>query len=345
MSSHPPDASLLVHLPPFPSSQGTTPTQLPGVLQQWPVASINYRWDDSDPDLLFQSRRQGVWPAPVHDTAFAYAWILSNLAPQYPGRRDMFVYGSFLGASLAMSLALTESTSHARFGVRGVAAYNGVYNWTKFLPEHPIYKRKKSTLQDALTSRPLAEGARMEELRESIPLLFKEPSNLFDPFASPSLFFHNPGLHVPKTFDENSSPLSDLVALMTGQETDQEPAEPPKPPRKSHLVFPPRTSTLKIPETLLLYEKHSAPRQKGKRASKRKGNTFETQAAELAELMRRSIDKVELKERSKWDDEMDSWEQEALRRVQAVEVDDGPGGYSPGAHAQEGLLEWLEERV
>lgn len=344
MSECPTESSLLIHLPAFPSSQDAGQAQLPEVLREWPVASINYRWDELDSDLP-HSTRQGTWPAPVHDTAFAYSWILANLAPPHPGRRDIFVYGSFLGASLAMSLALSETTRHARFGVRGVATYNGVYNWTMFLPEHPIHKRKKSTLQGALTSKPLAEGARLEELQEWIPHLFREPSNLFDPFASPSLFFHNPGLHVPSSFDADSSPLYDLVSLMTGQATDKEPTEPLKPPRKSHLVFPPRASTLAIPEALLLYEKHSRQPSKGKRALKRRGNTFETQAAELAELMQRSINKVELKERSKWDDGMDSWEEEASRRVQVKEVADEAGGLCLGADAQERLLEWLVERA
>lgn len=344
LSSHSADTSLVVHLPALPSSHATGRPQLPeALLRNWPVASINYRWDElSD---LESSPQQGTWPAPVHDTAFAYAWITANLGPPPPARRDIYVYGSFLGASLAMSLALTESTSHAPFGVRGVATYNGVYNWTMFLPDHPVHKRKKATIKDALAARPLAEGARLEELSDAIPLLFREPSNLFDAFASPSLFFHNPGLHVPSSFDANSSPLSDVVSLMTGQETEQTPEAPPKPPRKSHLVFPPRISTLKIPETLLLYDRYHGPPQKGRRSSKRRGHTYATQAAELAELMRRSIDKVELKERSKWDDETDSWDGEARRRVQVEEIDEETDGFYPGKEAQERLMEWLEERA
>lgn len=333
----------MIHLPAFPTNELHTYGGVPSFFEDWPVASIKYHWGR----LCEAQPASTQWPTPVHDTAFAYSWILENLAPPKPERRDIYVYGSYLGASLATSLALTESHGHSRFGVRGVAAYNGVYNWTMFLPQHPIHKQKKrkAKILDALKSAPLAEGAHLGDLRDSAPDWFKSPVNLFDPFASPSLFFHNPGLHVPRTFDADSSPVSDLLSLLAAEETANKLEEPPKPPRKSHLVFPPRVSTLKIPETLLLHDTPPPPAVKSRRGTKHRGHTFKTQAEELADLMRRSIDKVELKERSKWDDDIDSWEAEALRRVQVAELGEEMDGYSLSAAGEDELRIWLEDRT
>lgn len=326
MSKHSPQTSLILHLPAFPSDEGTSWHQIPQSFHDWPVASINYRWDYFNPDESPDSQ----WPAPVHDVAFAYSWLLANLAPPRPSRRDMIVYGSYLGASLATSLALTESTIHAPFGVRSSAAYNGVYNWTMFLPEHPIHKRKGIAAQQP----PMAQGGKMEALHDAIPDLFREPSNMFDPFASPSLFFHNPGLLIPRTLSE--TPLSNMISAAL---QDEDTGPKTKPPRKSHLVFPPRASTLKIPQTLLLHDRFVGPPVKGKRKTKQRGNTFATQADELAELMRRSVEKVELKDRFQWDDMDES--DVAIRRVQTAEVE-GVADYGLGADAQEHLRNWLD---
>ena len=269
----------------------------------------------------------------------------------------MHVFGSYLGASPATSLALTESHPHAQFGVRSFSAYNGVYNWTIFLPEHPFHRRKTVKGIQSMEAPTLAEGEKLESLRESIPDLFRDPSNLFDPFASPSLFFHNPGMLVPRDFNAPRSQMSSMVSLLTGENADvEQPEESVKPPRKSHLVFPPRASTLKIPQSLLLYDRHVSPPTTGKRRTKRSaGHTFGTQAEELAELMRRSIVKVELKERSKWDTEgIEGWDEDvAFCRVQTLDVEENAStgmstsqeiftGLSKGAQDQ--LLTWLQEQ-
>ena len=327
--------------------------QLPDVLRNRPVASINYRWDIQDPDEpkhdAFAMMTQ--WPAPVHDTAFAYSWLVDNLKLPEPRRRDIYVYGSYVGASLATSLALTEAHKHAPFGVRGVAAYNGIYNWTMFLPEHPVHKVKKwkRGLQ-TLNTQPLAKGDRLEGILDDVPSLFGKPAHLFDTFASPSLFFHNPGLHVPTGFNAVASPLDEMMGLLnlerSGADAPTTTVRLMKPPRKSHLVFPPRTSTLTIPETLLLHDRHpDIVSATGKRKLKPRGHTFQMQADELAELMRRSIDKVELKERSKWDDEMDTWAHEAQRRVQVADVGEEEKDLGLGLIGQEMLSDWLDDRA
>lgn len=349
LSSHPPEKPLLLHLPALPL-EGASPATPPSFLQDWPVASINYRWGTGDQSFVNENNATTPlqWPTPVHDTAFAYSWIVSNLAPEGNQRRDIYAYGSYLGASLAASLSLTECQPHVRFGVRGFAAYNGVYNWTMFLPGHPMYRRKSTkglNLAGPLLSEPLAMGSHMKVLLDDMDGLFARPSNAFDPFASPSLFFHSPGMHVPASFDDPApSPLSQMISLVTGQD-DARDAEliEMKPPRKSYMVYPPRTSTLKIPQTLLLHDKFNRSKM-GRRwrlTKKHPGNTPKTQAEELAGLMRRSINKVEFGERVKWDDQMDSWEAQALQRVQVAELGEERDDVDLAEDGQERIRAWL----
>ncbi|KND88576.1 hypothetical protein TOPH_06757, partial [Tolypocladium ophioglossoides CBS 100239] len=343
-----PESALLIHLPPFPSGTGVE-TGLPGFLQHLPAASINYRWSATSPAMGQNGTSVPLcWPTPTHDTAFAFAWLVENLAPPKNGRRDIYVYGSHLGASLATSLALTEAHSHARFGVRGVIAYNGIYNWTMFLPDHRVNKPPTRSKRAVTPPQP-AEGSHLHRLQDEMPGLFDDPSNLFDPFASPSLFFHGPGLLVPRSF---SMSMEDAANIDRLTKRDDAPVVPLKTPRKSHLIFPPRKSALKIPETLLLYDSQPPPPPPSRRTKIRRtrrakttGNTFEAQAEEFAELMRRSVDVVELKERSKWDEDMEDKEDEARRRVQLVDVGPETKSVELSDGGQEAALTWLQHRL
>lgn len=340
---------MIVHLPPLPSSHSAQ-AKLPGFLEALPVASIRYRWDGLeklapallDPEDTRPSPAQ--WPAPVHDVAFAYSWLAESLAPEKHGRRPVYVYGSFLGASLAASLALTESHPHARFAVRGFMAYNGIYNWTMFLPDHRINRPSMRAGKSVQPPQPRA-GSHLHFLQEQMPGLFGKPTHLFDAFASPSLLFHSPGLIVPPSFTMTAAEAAAIDA-MVGEAPD--PALAVKTPRKSHFTFPPRKSTLKIPEALLLYDSSPIPLTTSGKPSKRKakasGNSFEAQAAELTELMRRSIDVVELKERVKWDDDIHEMTDEAHRRVQMLDIGAGTPDYDMSAAGQEAALAWLGDR-
>jgi acetyl esterase/lipase len=335
----------VLHLPPVPL-QSDSVASPPSFLQGWPVASINYRWGTGN-DVFVNENDASTplqWPTPVHDTSFAYAWLVGNLAPEGNTRRDMLVYGSYLGASLAASLALTETHPHARFGVRGLAAYNGVYNWTMFLTGHPMYR--KDLLKIGTEPRPLAFGSHMSAFLDDMEGLFPRPSDAFDPFASPSLFFHRPGMHCPTSFDEATvSPFSTMVsAVVKQEESDKTPAVEMKRPRTSYMVYPPRKSTLKIPPTLLLHDRfdRSAIDRPRKLAWKGSINSIQTQAEELAGLMQRSISKVELGERVKWDDEIDSWEARAQERVQVEELGEERDDLELDEDGQERVKEWLE---
>ncbi|KAI1741414.1 hypothetical protein F4680DRAFT_64529 [Xylaria scruposa] len=350
---------LLVYLPPFSSEVPTSDlTSLPRFAQKHATAVIHYRWTDpwpeekaveddaSDGEETVYRRFHSGWPAPIHDTLKAYTWITENLIPTTPrsARRDIYVYGSYLGASLATSLALTEAHPHERMAVRGCVAYNGIYNWTMFLPDHPINKLPKSIsrnfLEEILT---LPGDPDFQELKQMARELFNKPDDLFDPFASSCLFFQTPGLLVPPSFDESAiPPPSSLVDMPWLPEEAVEQLMPLKHPRKSPLVFPARKSTLKIPEMLLLHD--TAPplppslmRRRQRRKKENPVNSFRTQAEQLASLMRRSINKVELKERMKWDEDMHDCDDEADRRVQVHDVGDKSNGIIATA--------WLDDRM
>ncbi|KAI0973282.1 hypothetical protein F4678DRAFT_23808 [Xylaria arbuscula] len=347
---------LLVYLPPFSTAAPASDlTLLPRFARRHATAVIHYRWTESEEEPLggdaSESEEAALrrfhpgWPAPIHDTLKAYTWIVENLAPTNYVRRDIYVYGSYMGASLATSLALTEAHPHERMAVRGCVAYNGIYNWTMFLPDHPINKLPQSPsrnfLEDILIGTPV--DPEFQELKQMTSELFMKPSDLFDPFASSCLLFHTPGLLVPPSFDESAIPdpsaLTDLPWL-TEEAIEQ--LMPLKHPRKSPLVFPPRQSTLKIPEMLLLHDPApplppSLLRRRQRRKKNNFGNNFQNQAEELGSLMRRSINKVELKERMKWDEDIDLWHEEADRRVQVHGVKDD---YGDGFAA-----EWLDERM
>ncbi|KAI0112412.1 hypothetical protein GGR51DRAFT_506956 [Nemania sp. FL0031] len=359
---------LLVYLPPFSTAAPVSDlTQLPRFAQRHATAVIHYRWtepsfgeepveeDDSNGDEIALRRFRPGWPAPIHDTLKAYSWIIENLAPKTYARRDIYVYGSYLGASLATSLALTEAHPHARMAVRGCVAYNGIYNWTMFLPDHRINTLPKSVSQNILEHiLTISSDSDFQELKQRTSELFNEPGDLFDPFASSCLLFQTPGLLVPPSFDESAIPspssLTDLnflpEAVAEEAQGAQETLIPLKHPRRSPLVFPPRKSTLKIPETLLLHDtppplppsslRRRQRRKKGKFGNSF-GNSFRTQAEELGGLMRRSINKIELKERMNWDENMDEWDDEADRRIQVRDV-----GLSGGDNLVDA---WLEDRM
>ncbi|KAI1129387.1 hypothetical protein F5Y10DRAFT_238501 [Nemania abortiva] len=358
---------LLVYLPPFSTAAPTSDlTQLPRFAQRHATAVIHYRWtepsfgeepvkedasDASDGDEIVFRRFHPGWPTPLHDTLKAYSWIVENLSPSTYTRRDIYVYGSYLGASLAVSLALTETYPHERMAVRGCVAYNGIYNWTMFLPDHPINKLPKSVSRNFLEDILAVPGdSDFQELKQMMRELFSKPDELFDHFASPCLFFQTPGLLIPPSFDESAIPppssLADLPWLpeVVAEEAIEEGIQvvPLKHPRKSPLVFPPRKSTLKIPEMLLLHETPpplppSLLRRRQRRKKNSYGNSFGTQAEELAGLMRRSINKIELKERMKWDENMEEWDGEADRRIQMHDV-----GLKGGDNVAD---VWLEDRM
>lgn len=409
---------------------------LPRFLRPYPSATIHYRWphrghhtasissqksgDEQQGDLFDAPLH---WPTPIHDTLAGYDFLTRELAPpphrenghSRLQRRDIYVYGSFLGAGLAASLALTESHANEPMAVRGLLAINGVYNWTTFLPEHPLNTARQKLAKELGLD--LAAFERREDtdqdlgmLKALLPLLFHQPGDLFDPFASPVLFFHTAGMMVPPSFTErwrpeylsdpttssSSSPNSDSEDIDPYDYVYSDPEDPPPPmpfpetestdteethsdsdsstdisddpttdatsammapaPRRGYLAFPPRASSLKIPDTLLLHS--TAPplpdvpdtvvgqRQLTSVWKKLRNadNSFASQAMGLAGLMRRSVNKLEVKERVRWDEDFEDPEGEALRRVETRDIGE-EGVLGQEAETEERARQWLEERL
>ncbi|KAG8169855.1 hypothetical protein KVR01_000600 [Diaporthe batatas] len=423
---HPVSTPLIINLPPLPVHDiNDVESYLPRFLHRFPSATIHYRWASSlethasqtkdnesateaEPAELLSRPTPLHWPTPIHDTLFAYDFLIRHLSPppdQSTGtvlrRRPVYVYGSHLGASLAASLALTESHTHQPVAIRGLLAFNGIFNWTTLLPGHP---NKKRMLDEMPNMDSLGEHEKdVSFAKQLMPSHFDQPANLFDPFASPVLFFHTAGMLVPTDFAERSSTpdMSEGFLDYSGADDpyDQayvysDPEDPPpptahedvemdtgtedtntdtsssadtlaqavlKPPRRGYVTFPPRASSLKIPETLLM---HTTPppgpgvpasvqgqRQRlamWKRLSAAE-NSFGTQALGLARLMRRSVNLYELRERAKWDIEFTAWDTEALRRVQVQDV--GPAGQGGphesglGQQGEEIAARWLASRL
>ncbi|SPJ73210.1 uncharacterized protein FTOL_02940 [Fusarium torulosum] len=342
-----PNSPLFIHLPSSPSNDNN-PAPIPSFLQGKPVASINYRWNSVEYETDESSVAEDVWPTPVHDTLFAYNWLVENLSPQGLKRRAIYVYGSHIGASLAASLALTESKPHRPFAVRGLVSYNGIYNWTMFFPDHPAnrmidrFKRYRTT---GIYAKP-REGSYMHYLQQNLPTLFQSTADMFDVFASPSLLFHNPGLKVPSSYHMSEQETS-AIEVLTNPNAEVD--TPTKVPRKSYLVFPPRKSTLKIPETLLLYDTLPVPPSKYKysrpSSGRQWGNSLELQAQELAGMMQRSIQLHEMKARGQWDDDIGAWENEPGRRVKVKHAGEEKVSLEMDQKGVEAVEEWLMERT
>jgi hypothetical protein len=297
------------------------------------------------------------------DTLFGYSWIVDNLAPPDGEKRDIYVYGSYLGAGIATSLALTESHLDRDVAVRGLLTYNGIYNWTMFLPDHPIHQRK--TPSDSVEDTSYVEGSFFHYLHDKLGELFHSPEDMFDGFISPWQFFRYPGLHVPNDFTTPLAPsiAKGIDALSAGSAAPQDDVGSAsgatssswhlEPPSKSYITYPPWpfSKTLKIPETLLLHEspppRTSAAWTKGQKtasqsAKKRKVlNNFEGQATGLLNLMRRSVEKDEFKGR----EDTEGASAEAERRLQIRDVGPVEGDGTLGASGQEVAAAWLKERI
>lgn len=134
------------------------------------------------------------YPTPIHDTIAGFDWVQNNLQPANLG-----VFGSHIGGSLALMLALTEAQS-----VKAVAAADPICDWPG-LDDYCI--RDTGTLEGA------RKGSKKKSSRtvappDLIPLLearkqlFSSFERCFDAFASPILFLRSAGRDVPKLFPQ-----------------------------------------------------------------------------------------------------------------------------------------------
>jgi acetyl esterase/lipase len=293
----PPDPAPLtiIYLPTgpiFDFDKGASPDAESGIIAALSEASnativrVDYRLGDSV-----------TYPAPVHQVLAAYDWVkghlvASEVSSSRHGRHKkkiakLGVCGQLLGGSLATMLALTES----RIGetrIAALAAHNPVLDWIFPEPEQVVdesdhdgefgdlvedgapppkktksrgRKKKKLSSWELYGSKPTLPASSLLNLRSTI---FRKPANYFDPFASPILFFRSPGADVP--VDPLSLTTDDpLPAELQGRPTRR---------RKVHRVFPPTGSTLKLPRTLLSFDRNSV---------------LSDQNDEMVRLMRRAV--------------------------------------------------------
>ncbi|KAI1631716.1 hypothetical protein F4809DRAFT_630992 [Biscogniauxia mediterranea] len=302
--------TLLLYLPPYSATSANEAFQPPSFCWDYPTAVINYRWSNFSPfrfpDTTSTSASKPfedtslAWPTPLQDVFRAYSWIRSYLHSLELAQMDIFVYGSYLGASLATSLALTECYPRKPVSVRGCIAYNGIYDWTTSLYDNPnnktwVYKvmpgRRRKRVVKHLLPTP-SRDADYHLMERSTKKLFGQPQHLFDPFASSCLFFRYPGLLVPPDFDASAVSVATLSKVhpnlqhnvletmsaqmqgVTGYRQD----------------YPPRNSNLMIPDTLLLYSQPPERLRLVENHRKRDyGRTFKDQATRLATSMQESI--------------------------------------------------------
>lgn len=360
LALHPPRMPLTVCIPPFgapphkahkahkrrkTSSLSLDVGALPDCLRSRPLAVIHYRWRPVRP-VAESEARSSSWPTPIHDVLFGYSWITRQLGPPSHDDepREVYVYGSYLGASLAAALALTEChVPHPQhMPIRGLLALNGIYNWTMFLRDHPIQKEGRRRRLDVLAGDGETAGTGFHHLRQSMPVLFPTPASLFDAFASPSLLFHSPGLWVPPDFGSDRPVSPELLRMLDELHltTDERErvllghAKRQKAPHKGHIKFPPEGSTLRFPDTLLLHEAPVPSARPARTTTRPTGeHNFGVQAQELCALMRRSLERVDMSVA------------EAEEKVRTLCVGAGAGAGAGAVHADEAIGMWLDERV
>jgi alpha/beta hydrolase fold. len=146
----------------------------------------------------------------VHDTLAGFDWIKTHLRPS-----QLAVFGTHIGGSLALMLALTEAQS-----IQAVAAVEPVCDW----PGLDEYCTRESTItttktiagvnNDTTASSTTTSKHKRQPRKKSpappdlLPLLqarskfFSTPERCFDSFASPILFLRSAGRDVPRTFPQ-----------------------------------------------------------------------------------------------------------------------------------------------
>ncbi|BCS27377.1 uncharacterized protein APUU_60425S [Aspergillus puulaauensis] len=146
------------------------------------------------------------YPTPVHDTLAGFDWVMQNLQPKRIG-----LFGTHIGGSLALMLALTEPRL-----VHTMAALDPVCDWTsldEYCTASRDIPRRRQVPKDLV---PLLEA------RER---LFATQERYFDSFASPMLFLRSPGKYVPKVFPKYLTDPEHPIPVRVSNEHDEEPGD------------------------------------------------------------------------------------------------------------------------
>ncbi|KAJ5387740.1 hypothetical protein N7509_010281 [Penicillium cosmopolitanum] len=134
------------------------------------------------------------YPTPFHDAITGFDWIQDNLRPTQLG-----VFGSHIGGSLALMLALTEAEK-----VNAVAAAAPICDW----PGLDEYCLGNAETIDGPRKSSKKKASKAVAPPDLVPLLdarkqlFSSFERCFDAFASPILFLRSAGRDVPKAFPQ-----------------------------------------------------------------------------------------------------------------------------------------------
>ena len=125
-------------------------------------ATINYRMLSDAP-----------WPAPVDDTATAFAWVRRNIESKGGDRRNIFLVGHSSGARLVATVATDEQfVKRAGFSIadiRGVVAMGSIMRDKEF--EQAVASESQEQVQKAFASDAEYRAfGRPERYRDSWPL-------------------------------------------------------------------------------------------------------------------------------------------------------------------------------
>ncbi|KAG4420061.1 hypothetical protein IFR04_006820 [Cadophora malorum] len=246
-----PSNPLIIYLPPTGIHLKSTHPPLPSYLlsPRTTLASINYRWNaasqptnPSSPKPLSSnpSYAHHPFPTPLHDTLAGYNFLLSSFLPRYststsptptdsnrsgrqslyaptsplPTQRPILIYGSFLGGTLATSLALTENFTSRILPTKiiGLITKDAVFDWTNIVTSPPPLTSQDPPSEPEYRSHPVSKqnhpeaGWHSNILHSLKTQLFSSPASAFDSFASPTLFFRTSGLAIPQTWVTEEEP-------------------------------------------------------------------------------------------------------------------------------------------
>jgi hypothetical protein len=273
--------------------------------------------------------------------------------------RPLIIYSSFLGGTLATSLALTESWSSSlgdgKMSILGLIVKDGVFDWTRVATsKDPLSNtNQEKVMKYGDGDKIWKEAWDTQSLHNMKKKLFKEPASAFDTFASPLLFFRTAGISVPKWWvGEKRDPapavdhtLLDGLSLSPEEVQELKGVDTPSPirssqnqvkeeelevSRQSYLKFPPKDSGLRIPRAVF----YTSSPISGNIAEDEEEER-ERQARELVNAMQRSVRMYEFKEKLRYGRQQ---EDDSEERVQYLELDDA-------AKEEEIVREFLENTV
>ncbi|KAJ5513421.1 Alpha/beta hydrolase fold-3 [Penicillium fimorum] len=182
---------------PTPISPSSDKSSIP----QEPIKAPDQTLEPSNPVTSYK------YPTPVHDTLAGFDWIRNNLRPS-----QLAIFGTHVGGSLALMLALTEAQS-----IQAVAAVEPICDWPG-LDEYCTRESATTIPKNAASSNTTSSSTTSKHKRQPrkktpappdlLPLLearskfFSMPERYFDSFASPILFLRSAGRDVPRTFPQ-----------------------------------------------------------------------------------------------------------------------------------------------